>query len=133
MLSVPHSNWSGQCRLQILKKQSDVAFVDFTLLNMMFFCLTKILFPSQLFCCYRGGSPKSDVGQNQKTSFFANGQFSGYLIFYKKTFFGENNFSTPINKNFIIFEKKHFFLFFFAKKNVFFGNVFSKFQKAFRP
>ena len=49
-------------------------------------------------------------------SVFENGQFSGHLIFNKKTFFSEKkNLFTPITKNFV-----------FLKKNVFFGNVFSK-------
>ena len=41
---------------------------------------------------------------------FENGQFSGHLIFNKKTFFSEKKFVfTPINKNFVLFEKKCFF------------------------
>ena len=42
-----------------------------------------------------GGSPQSDCicRAKPKTRIFANGQFSGHLIFYKKTiFFGEKIF-----------------------------------------
>ena len=67
----------------------------------------------ELYATVVGGGSKAIVslGQNQKTTIFANGQFSGHLIFYKKTFF--------------IFLKKSIFLFFW-KKMFFFGNIFSK-------
>jgi len=46
-------------------------------------------------------------------------QFSGHLIFDKKTFFSEKNcFFISINKNFVFLKKKTMF-FFFLKKNVF--------------
>ena len=47
-----------------------------------------------------------------KVSVFENGQFSGHLIFDKKTFFSEKNcFFTSINKNFVFLKKNnvHFF------------------------
>ena len=53
---------------------------------------------------------------------FANGQFIGHSIFYKKKFFfGEKQFFTH-KQDFIFFEKKHFS--FFLKKNVFFWKLF---------
>ena len=75
-----------------------------------------------------GGSPLSDCicRAKPKTPIFENGQFSDeHLIFYKKNnFFGEQNFFTPINKNFCFFEKKHFF--FFLKKKFFLDIFFEK-------
>ena len=58
-----------------------------------------------------------------KVSVFENGQFSGHLIFDKKTFFSEKNcFFTSINKNFVFLKKKQCCFFFFL--NVFFWKYF---------
>ena len=71
-----------------------------------------------------------------KVSVFENEQFSGHLIFDKKTFFSEKNcFFTSINKNFVFLKKKN--VPFFEKKcffwKCFFEIFFSKFINLFRP
>ena len=76
-------------------------------------------------CVGGGGYTNAYLRSKFKVLVFENGQFSGRLIFDKKTFFSETKlFFTPINKNFVFFEKKNMLL--FLKKKVFFGNVFSK-------
>ena len=88
-----------------------------------------------------GGSPQSDCicRVKPKTRIFANGQFSGHLIFYKKKIFSEKKkLFTPTNENFIFLKKssnwkifkgekvfKIFFEFFF-KKSVLKNRVFGK-------
>ena len=62
------------------------------------------------------GSPDNNayLRAKLKVSVFENGQFSGHLIFDKKTFFSEKKFFLPR-----LFKKKKKTMFLFLKKNVF--------------
>ena len=74
-----------------------------------------------------GGNPNTNtyLMAKLKVSVFENGQFSGHLIFEKKNFFfRRKQFFYPNKQELWFKEKKYIFL--FLKKNVFFGNVFSK-------
>ena len=75
-----------------------------------------------------GGIPQNNCifRAKPKKTIFANGQFSGHLIFFLKIFFGEKNFVIPKNKNFI-FLKKSIFLFF--EKKCFVGKLFFRKNK----
>ena len=76
-----------------------------------------------------GGSPQSDCimicRAKPKNRIFANGQFSGHLIFYKKNFFfRRQKFFYSYKQKLYFFEKKHFS--FFWKKMFFVKICFSK-------
>ena len=74
-----------------------------------------------------GGSPDTNayLRAKLKVSVFENGQFSGHLIFDKKTFFSEKKFFYPDKQELWFFEKKQcsffwkkiFFLEMFFRKN----------------
>ena len=84
-----------------------------------------------------GGSPDTNayLRTKMKVSVFENGQFSGHLIFDKKTFFRRKKFFTQINKNFVFLKKNNVHLFekkpFFWK--CFFENFFFRISKTFLP
>ena len=87
-----------------------------------------------------GGGESPDINAylraKVKVSVFENEQFSGHLIFDKKTFFSEKKcFFPPINKNFVFLKKKH--VPFFEKKcfflEMFVRKCFFKISKTFLP
>ena len=78
-----------------------------------------------------GGSPQSDCicRAKPKNRIFANGQFSGHLIFYKKKFSRRKKNFYSYKRELYFFEKKYFSFFW----KIFFENFFFKISKSFLP
>ena len=70
-------------------------------------------------------TPMLIYGQRLKCPFLKTDSLADTYFLTKKVFSGEKKFFTPINKNFG-FLKININFSFFWKKNVFFGNIFSK-------
>ena len=64
-----------------------------------------------------------------KVSVFENGQFSGHLIFAKKTFFSEKKIFYPDKQELCFFEKNN--VHFFEKKSFFWKCLCEKIEKTF--